>query len=199
MNRLSMKIVSILFPSFAKELSTLDFLYKRATKRLRELESVDIKNKLLMKCIKSANEIVEREYVFLGIEKTKLDQLVLVYMMDLGDSIDIYVACPYSGHKMVQLFADLKANEKRMFIADIQCAEDDTSRGYGSVALNHLIRIAKTKRISRISGQISSTDWEHVDRLKYFYGKHGFRVILNEATKSGRILWDRLDSQEKKL
>lgn len=65
------------------------------------------------------------------------------------------------------------------------------NNGYGSILLNTLIDIAKSRNVSVISGWISRVDYNHIERILHFYQKHGFDVIQKEYNtyKIGNLIW----------
>ncbi|GAA0501734.1 hypothetical protein GCM10008986_31540 [Salinibacillus aidingensis] len=78
-------------------------------------------------------------------------------------------------------------------LADIDIKEHMSNEGYGSILLNNLIKIAIKRNVSMISGWISSVDEDHIERLLYFYKKHGFEVVLketgNKTNNIGDLVW----------
>lgn len=55
--------------------------------------------------------------------------------------------------------------------------------------IKELFRIALEQKVETITGNISSVDWGHIERLIHFYNKNGFKVILDEEKKEGKIQW----------
>lgn len=75
-------------------------------------------------------------------------------------------------------------------IGDIRIFGQNTNHGYGSILVKKLFGISERQNVKKITGWISGVDWNHVDRLKYFYEKHGFTVTLDSEKKSGDIVLD---------
>lgn len=63
------------------------------------------------------------------------------------------------------------------------------NRGYGSILLENLTKLAKELDIKLINGNLSSVDSDHFDKLRYIYEKFGFEVNIqnNEGTIKKRI------------
>ncbi|WP_217560131.1 hypothetical protein [Paenibacillus sp. GbtcB18] len=61
------------------------------------------------------------------------------------------------------------------------------NRGYGSIVMSEILKLAHQLKIKFINGWISGVDWGHIDRSAHFYRKFGFDVKLNEGF--GKILW----------
>ncbi|WP_206918349.1 GNAT family N-acetyltransferase [Alicyclobacillus suci] len=78
----------------------------------------------------------------------------------------------------------LDSNE--IYIEDIWSNRHE-NEGYGSLAMKHLIALARARKYKRIYGEIEQKDWDHVDRLIRFYEKFGFEVELNLEKKKGKI------------
>lgn len=78
---------------------------------------------------------------------------------------------------------------KTLYIADIKVDRRNANRGYGGILLNALIKLKSSyPEIISITGTVSGVDWDHIDRLTYFYQKYGFEVRLNKEKKEGKIL-----------
>lgn len=79
-------------------------------------------------------------------------------------------------------------NFTNISLGDIEIEEHLTSYGYGSILLNTLIKIAKTRNINSITGWISKVDNDHLERLVHFYKKHNFTVnLFKDNTDNLRI------------
>lgn len=83
-------------------------------------------------------------------------------------------------------------DEALIKIGDIKVFGKNKNHGYGSILVNELFKISDKQNVTKIAGWISEVDWSHVQRLKYFYEKHGFTVILNSEKKSGEIILDKI-------
>lgn len=82
--------------------------------------------------------------------------------------------------------------EARIDIGDIRIRGANLNRGYGSALLEEMLKISKKLNVKKITGYISSVDWDHIDRLKHFYEKYGFVVELDLDRKQGSILYEQL-------
>jgi len=86
--------------------------------------------------------------------------------------------------------------ESNIFIGDIKIHNDNISKGYGTLMIKELFKIVLEQNVTSITGNISSVDWDHIERLIHFYEKNGFEVILNEEEKEGKIQWFSKDALE---
>ncbi|MDY0395278.1 hypothetical protein RWE15_13665 [Virgibacillus halophilus] len=74
-----------------------------------------------------------------------------------------------------------------LHIAAIKGEED---KGYGSILMHHLKEKARQENIQYITGDLVKRDYDHVDRLMYFYEKHSFDVTVDHDEKCGEIVWN---------
>ena len=79
-----------------------------------------------------------------------------------------------------------KTRTKTILLGDI--VADIENKGYGSIMLSSVIKLAKTLRIREIRGNLLDSD--HFDKLEHFYKKHGFQVRFNPGGVSGDIVLD---------
>ena len=107
------------------------------------------------------------------IERTKKGFNILTAINDKEYEIEIFDLdnIEYNLNRTLVLWANNR--DKEFFIKDIQ---GGNGNGHGEVAMKHLIEFAKKKSKEKITGEISSVDFEHKDRLTAFYEKMGFKV-----------------------
>ncbi|AZJ36444.1 hypothetical protein D6T69_13300 [Tenacibaculum singaporense] len=107
------------------------------------------------------------------IEKTKKGVNILTAIKAGECEIEIFNIdnIEYNLNRELVLWAIKREGE--YFIKDIQ---GGNSNGHGEVAMNHLFKIAKNNNINKITGELSSNDYDHKDRLIAFYSKMGFEV-----------------------
>ncbi|WP_100408113.1 hypothetical protein [Bacillus solitudinis] len=133
-------------------------------------------------------EIAKQAQV-LGIEQTKEEKWVIVYLIDDGRTCKIMLNECESAYRGVWDFT-IQAKyvgTHTIFIGDIKGEEN---KGYGSICINYLKEHAKSQNIQYISGDIAKRDWNHLDRLIHFYQKHRFHIEIDRKTQSGTILWN---------
>lgn len=82
----------------------------------------------------------------------------------------------------MRLVIDPKKSE--LFIGDFE--SDIENKGYGSILLRNVIKLAKMIGVKWITGNLSAVDSDHFDKLEHLYSKHGFKV--NILGKDGTIL-----------
>ena len=82
----------------------------------------------------------------------------------------------------MRLVIDPKKSE--LFIGDFE--SDIENKGYGSILLRNVIKLAKVIGLDRITGNLAATDSDHFDKLEYLYSKYGFTV--NILGKNGTIV-----------
>jgi len=58
--------------------------------------------------------------------------------------------------------------------------------------IKELFKIAADQNVDFITGWISTIDWNHIDRLKHFYEKNGFKIEIDSVEKKGTIQWRRI-------
>ncbi|WP_245628126.1 hypothetical protein [Shouchella shacheensis] len=105
------------------------------------------------------------------------DGLIVQLMLNTCDK-------PYRGKWDFALRAQF-ANDHSLFIGDIKGEPD---KGFGSICMQYLKDEAR-KNNQQITGNLAKRDWDHLDRLTYFYKKHKFRVTINEKEQSGAVVW----------
>lgn len=84
-------------------------------------------------------------------------------------------------------YSDLEES-KYIIIDDINNIDDNI--GNGSIMMEYFIKLAKSLGVAYISGELSSMDKDHFDRLEHFYKNFGFIVSFNEDRTSGSIRLD---------
>lgn len=92
---------------------------------------------------------------------------------------------PYRGNWDSAIQAEYK-DRHTIHIADIKGKEN---KGYGSILMKHLKEVARDENIQYITGDIVERDFDHIERLKYFYSKHYFDVEIDHQEQCGGIVW----------
>ena len=82
----------------------------------------------------------------------------------------------------MKLVVDMEESE--ILLGDFESKIED--KGYGSILLRNLIKLAKDLEIKSIRGNLSPADSDHFDKLEYLYSKYGFKVKI--LGNSGTIL-----------
>ena len=82
----------------------------------------------------------------------------------------------------MRLVVDMEKSE--LLLGDFESRIEN--KGYGSILLRNLIKFAEELDITRINGNLSSTDRDHFDKLEHLYSKYGFKVKI--LGNSGTIL-----------
>jgi hypothetical protein len=132
---------------------------------------------------------ISKKHQIIGIDQSKEEKWVIVSAFDDGNRCQIMVNdcdTAYRGNWDFSLQAQYKDEDNAIHIGDIK---GPANQGYGSICMNHLKEIAREQNIPVITGDIAKRDWDHVDRLVYFYEKHDFEVEIDPTTKSGEIIW----------
>ncbi|THE10016.1 hypothetical protein E1I69_20240 [Bacillus timonensis] len=132
---------------------------------------------------------ISKKHQIIGIDQSKDEKWVIVSAFDDGNQCQIMVNdcdSAYRGKWDFSLHAQYKDEDNAIHIGDIK---GPANQGYGSICMNHLKEIAREQNIPVIKGDIAQRDWDHVDRLVYFYEKHDFEVEIDPQTKSGEIIW----------
>jgi len=142
----------------------------------------------LFRMQENIKEISKKSQV-IGIDQTKEDKWVIVSAEDDGTQCKIMIndcETAYKGEWDFSIHA-IYSDEDKIHIGDIK---GPANKGYGSICMNYLKDIAKEQNIPYITGDIAKRDWDHVDRLIYFYEKHDFDVEIDYKEKSGEIVWN---------
>lgn len=130
---------------------------------------------------------IARKWQVIGIDQTKEDSWVIVYKEKDEDSCKIMLYecdAAFRGEWDFSIHAKFE-DDDTIFIGDIK---GPANKGYGSICMKHLKEVAKEHNIQYITGDIAERDWDHVDRLKYFYEKHNFEVDIDQHNKCGEII-----------
>ena len=148
--------------------------------------------------LEAANELINEvnnsdHQRFLKTEKDKEGKVLILTASynAVSDQIPYYLnvyAYSEDHYKFINnatLMPDYYKQNHSVFIQDFQTKDID--KGRGSVALQCLLDICDQNKIKKISGKLSLADWDHIDRLEYFYSKAGFQVNIDPEDKSGSI------------
>lgn len=76
--------------------------------------------------------------------------------------------------------------KKSMLIGDIKSEVEN--RGYGSLVLKNIIKLAIKLGAQEITGSLSIVDSGHFDKLEHFYSKHGFDISIHNNHTEGKII-----------
>lgn len=85
----------------------------------------------------------------------------------------------------MRLVIDPKKSE--LLIGDFE--SDIENKGYGSILLQNVIKLAKMIGLKQITGNLAAVDSDHFDKLRYLYEKFGFKVNIrgDQGTIKKRI------------
>lgn len=120
----------------------------------------------------------------LNIVTNKYNERVIVYRLYYDgdqDDIKINLRIGITTDKGVKLadpniYLYVFQEEQRIEIADIRIEGAHVNRGYGSIVMCEILKLAHPLGIKFINGWISGADWGHIDRSAHFYRKLGFDV-----------------------
>lgn len=114
------------------------------------------------------------------------------WYLTLGATIDEFKESPGAvlrlhdmNHGEVCRASVVHNKNRKILIGDIQAFIEN--KGYGSIMLRNIITLAKNVSVREITGNLSSTDSDHFDKLKHFYDKFGFMVKIDAKRQSGTI------------
>lgn len=164
------------------------FLAEEETKNKEELKRELDELEVQMFRMKENMKEIAKKWQVIGIDQTKGDSWVVVYTNHDHHSCKIMLndcESAYRGQWDFSIQATYKDDET-IFIGDIKGPEN---KGYGSICMNYLKEFAMDQNIQYITGDIAKRDWGHVDRLIHFYQKHDFQIEIDNASKSGEIVW----------
>ncbi|GMK39057.1 hypothetical protein PCCS19_21110 [Paenibacillus sp. CCS19] len=190
-NEEKLKIMDVLKGLFG-ESDSLDDL-----KRMRNYKPIPLKRKSDIEYeVKYQSSQIEGEgHRVLNVVTNKYNEQVIIYRLyydDDQDDININLRIRIITDKGVKLadpniYLHVFQEEQRIEIADIRIEGAHVNRGYGSIVMNEILKLAHQLGIKFIDGWISGVDWGHIERSAHFYRKFGFDVELNEG--AGKILW----------
>lgn len=154
---------------------------------LKQIE-INSLNDELLKCIAKVNNIAENQYEVVSITKTKYDEFVICYcryeLLDLEyRSYQFKIDTLYSGN-VLSLYLEIDIKMGEIYIIDIQNS-NKVSKGYGTVAMEHLFKLADKLNINEVKGDLYTLDSKNKLRQESFYKKYYFNF-----TNSG-ISWTR--------
>lgn len=185
-----LKILKILVPNFynyydsiIKEKYSLRTQVAVAENRIEEQNTI-------LDFLVSIMDVNKKDFLLIAYNKNK--QLTVTYIEDdyCNNEYNIIVEQFISTRHQVVYKLEIAIHEedKYIFIIDNHALiyED---KGNGSIGLKSLIKFAINKKYATICGNISSTDWKHVDKLIHFYEKQKFKVTLDYENKRGHIRW----------
>ncbi|MDV2885059.1 hypothetical protein RYX45_07690 [Alkalihalophilus pseudofirmus] len=132
---------------------------------------------------------IAKRWQVLGIEQTKEEKWVIVYIIDDGSQCKIMLNECDSAFRGVWDFSiqATYADDHTIHIGDIKGEEN---KGYGSICMNYLKNHAMDQNVQYITGDIAQRDWDHLDRLIHFYEKHHFDIEVDHNDKSGDLVWN---------
>lgn len=163
----------------------LDQEEKKSKAELKEdLDALELQ---LFRMQENMKEIA-RKWEVIGIDQAKDDTWVVVYADKREEMFQLMLhAChrPYQGNWNSAIQAEFK-DDNTIHIANIKGEEN---KGFGSVLMTHLKDLARRGNIQYITGDIARRDYDHVNRLKYFYEKHYFDVEIDHDAMCGEIVW----------
>nr|WP_088105330.1 hypothetical protein [Halalkalibacter urbisdiaboli] len=133
-------------------------------------------------------EIAKRWQV-IGIEQTKEEKWVIVYLLDDGSSCKIMLNDCESAYRGMWDFS-IQAKYEDPHTIHIGDIKGEENKGYGSICMNYLKNHAKSQNVQYIKGDLAERDWDHLDRLIHFYSKHDFHVHVDYDQKFGEIKWN---------
>ncbi|MGN7472084.1 hypothetical protein [Brevibacillus sp. SAFN-007a] len=133
----------------------------------------------------------------LNVAQNRYGESIVVYRLFYGDDLDdedITLKVKVISKRGVKVpdsavFLIVDTENKHMRIADIRIQGERVNRGYGSIMMEGLLKLAHQLEIKYITGWISGVDWDHIERLEHFYRKFGFECELNHESKHGTITW----------
>ncbi|MED1746654.1 hypothetical protein [Brevibacillus borstelensis] len=133
----------------------------------------------------------------LHVAQNRYGESVMVYRLYHGDGLDdedITLKVKVITKKGVKVpdsnvFLIVDQENKHMRIADIRIEGNRVNRGYGSIVMGEILKLAHQLEIKYITGWISGVDWDHIERSEHFYRKFGFDCVLNHLIKHGTITW----------
>ncbi|HAN09342.1 MAG TPA: hypothetical protein DCP90_01880 [Clostridiales bacterium] len=97
------------------------------------------------------------------------------------------IVITHNGVSKGDIFLSVNGADGIATITDIRIMGNNINKGYGSILIKEALEIIKKVGYLKVNGEISGVDWDHIDRLKAFYKKHGFEIKLDYEMKKGSI------------
>lgn len=88
----------------------------------------------------------------------------------------------YAGHGYLSIQGRNKGEAK---LQDLKIDSNLENKGIGSALLTLIEIWAKKYGVNKIVGNLSEVDANHLDKLRYFYNKHGYNFLMYEPEKIG--------------
>ena len=184
---------------FKKEIHNIHLRHKYEKKKMSS-EILELKEKL-----KQANySIPKRAFnmfpncVIMGITTNPKnlknpDEEVYVLKTTYNSQISIYLMSEsyLAINTLPRIYAYIKTDltnenyHNYIFIEDIITV--DNSVGNGEIIMDYFLKTARDLNVKYVSGNLAYADHDHFDRLKDYYEKFKFKVIINEDKNSGLI------------
>ncbi len=134
------------------------------------------------------------------------DQVINVLRNDFQEALILYQVCSEQYPEVISLririinkkgirrpepllIAIYHEVEDRIHLCDIQIMGNNRNRGYGTILMKQFLDIFNSMPVSRITGDITDTDWDHINILKTFYEKYGFNVKLDLNSRKGSLIY----------
>ncbi|ADH99481.1 hypothetical protein [Salisediminibacterium selenitireducens] len=129
---------------------------------------------------------ISRKWQVLGIEPDKHENWTVIFLKDDGYQCQVMTKSCKEKFDGSWDFA-IQGHYYDRFSLHIDDIKGEPDQGMGSVCMTHLKSYVSEMNISQITGDIVKRDWDHLDRLIYFYEKHGFSVSIDENDQKGFI------------
>lgn len=182
------KLFKVIFPFYYQEYEDYKASWKKKCDKVNIIEQ-KLNNQSKFK--DTVLEVLSDGGMIIGFEK--INGLEVLIYKELNNADITLIDATNSKNVLTKILADYKplnnTCSKKIYICDIYTYRNENN-GYGSLAMKHLINIAKKENVSKIEGDISFVDEEHIDRLEHFYKKNGFQVIINNKRTSGSLIME---------
>ena len=178
--------VNLLFPKYVKILKNKIDALKSKNYNLKK--DYDISKNQFLK-LKKENKALnhfllnnQNNYSTVYVRKDKNDTLCLISLSPNILSVykynDEYFRQKLHVNYRSGTFFHVKSKNyhSALFIEDIQVTEENCNLGLGSLAMEILIKKAKSNKIKIITGELSHVDKDNKERRYHFYRKFGFDI-----------------------
>ncbi|TDQ42662.1 GNAT family N-acetyltransferase [Aureibacillus halotolerans] len=149
-------------------------------------DSVEFQLFRIQQNVKDIAKETDKEVI--GFEQDKNDQWVVVSIKEVERTFHLLLhSCQsaYRGHWDFSLMGEY-LEDGSLWISDIR---GDANQGLGSICMEYVKEKAQQENCWGIQGNISKRDWDHIDRLRHFYEKHGFSIELDSQNHQGIVYW----------
>ncbi len=155
------------------------FYEKKYSEHIEVIRKLNLELNTYQGILISINNVIIHNNIILGIQEINKHRLAMIYRSYYEPEIWV-VNMKNSDIVLCRILISERSNY--IYIHDIY-SYGFINQGYGSIAMEYLIKEGKKLNKEYLIGEISYVDHDHINRLKHFYKKHGFEIQENGCVK----------------